>query len=207
MKRSMMWLTGVLAGMMLVGAGCATAPDTPQERQNLRRDADVALHDMKAASPKIGEIMSNGYAYAIFPSVGKGGAIVGGAYGRGVVYQGGNLIGYSDLTQANVGLQLGGQTFSELIVFQNADSLHKFKMGNYAFAADASAVALKSGASVAANYRNGVAVFTNPLGGAMFEATIGGQKFSFVTDQQARDENDNDSAGGVHAQGEVHTNP
>ena len=186
MKRSIMRVMGVLAGMMLVGAGCATAPGTPQERRNLRRDAEVALHDMKATSPKVGDILSNGYAYAIFPSSGKGGAIVGGAYGRGVVYQDGKLIGYSDLSQASIGLQLGGQTFSELIVFQNADALNKFRQGNYAFAADASAVALKSGASVAADYRNGVAVFTNPLGGAMFQATVGGQEFTFVAADQVQ---------------------
>jgi len=212
MNRSMKLALGMLAGLMMLAGGCSTAPETPQERQNLRRDGDVALRDMKAKSPQLNDILSNGYAYAIFPSVGKGGAIVGGAYGRGLVYQGNNLIGYSDMTQANVGLQLGGQTYAELIVFQNADSLNKFKQGNYAFAADASAVALKSGASAAADYRNGVAVFTNPLGGAMFEASIGGQKFSFVTAQQARDENGNsanrdNSGGGVHAEGEVHTNP
>jgi len=186
MKRSMMWMMGVLAGMVLVGAGCATAPSSPQERQDLRRDAKAALRDMQAASPKITEIVSSGYAHAIFPSIGKGGMVVGGAYGRGVVYQDGKLIGYSDLSQASIGLQLGGQTYSELIVFQNADSLNKFKQGNYAFAADASAVALKSGASVAADYRNGVAVFTNPLGGAMFQASIGGQEFTFVAADQVQ---------------------
>ncbi|MCC6422143.1 MAG: hypothetical protein IT447_01585 [Phycisphaerales bacterium] len=182
----MMWVMGVLATMMFVGAGCATAPASPQERQELQRDADAALRDMKTASPSIGDILTNGHAYAIFPSIGKGGAIVGGAYGRGVVYQGGKLIGYSDLSQGSIGLQLGGQTFSELVVFQNADALAKFKQGNYAFAADASAVALKSGASVAADYRNGVAVFTNPIGGAMFQATVGGQEFTFMAADQVQ---------------------
>ncbi|MCC7350351.1 MAG: hypothetical protein IT446_07255 [Phycisphaerales bacterium] len=186
MKRSMMWMMGVVAGMLMVGAGCATAPTSPQERQALQQEAGAAVRDMKTASPTINDILSNGYAYAIFPSVGKGGMVVGGAYGRGVVYQGGNLIGYSDLSQASIGLQLGGQTYSELIVFQNADALNKFKQGNYAFAADASAVALKSGASVAADYRNGVAVFTNPLGGAMFQATVGGQEFTFVAADQVQ---------------------
>lgn len=199
MNRSMMWVVGLLAGMMLVLSGCATAPETAQERQNLSRDADATLRDMKSASPRVSEMVSKAYGYAVFPSVGKGGIIVGGAWGQGVVYQGGKLIGYSDLTQANVGLQLGGQTYSELIVFENAESLNKFKLGNYAFAADASAVAIKSGASSSADYRNGVAVFTNPLGGAMFEASVGGQKFSYVSAQTV---NDNHAA-----QGEGHTNP
>jgi lipid-binding SYLF domain-containing protein len=120
----------------------------------------------------------------IFPSVGKGGVIVGGAYGRGEVYEQGQLVGYADVTQATVGAQLGGQTFSELIVFENREAMDRFKRGNFEFAANVSAVALKAGAAAAARYTNGVAVFVKPEGGAMFEASIGGQKFTF----QARTE-------------------
>jgi lipid-binding SYLF domain-containing protein len=110
--------------------------------------------------------------------VGKGGLVVGGAYGRGVVYEQGRHIGYSDLTQGSVGLQAGGQTFSELLVFENKSALDRFKEGKLDFAA-ASAVVLKSGVATHAPFVNGVAVVVSPIGGAMLEASIGGQQFTY----------------------------
>jgi lipid-binding SYLF domain-containing protein len=95
------------------------------------------------------------------------------------VYERGQHIGYSDLTQGSVGLQAGGQSFSELILFENQAALDRFKAGQLDFAADASAVILKSGAATNANFVNGVAVVVQPIGGAMFEATIGGQQFTY----------------------------
>ena len=95
------------------------------------------------------------------------------------VYENGKMIGFADLTQASIGLQAGGQTFSEIIVFENENALNKFKNNKLEFSAQASAVALKAGASAQARFENGVAVFTKPKGGLMFEASIGGQKFNF----------------------------
>jgi lipid-binding SYLF domain-containing protein len=115
----------------------------------------------------------------VFPGVGKGGVGVGGAYGRGELFEGGKLAGYCTLTQASIGLQLGGQKYTELIFFETKAALDRFKSGNFAFAAQASAVALKSGASANAKYAGGVAVFTMGEAGLMYEASIGGQKFSF----------------------------
>lgn len=109
----------------------------------------------------------------------KGGAIVGGAYGRGEVYEQGKKIGWSDVSQATIGAQLGGQTFSELILFENKAALDNFKNGNLKFAANASAVAMKSGAAEAAKYTDGVLVFVEPIAGLMVEAAVGGQSFSF----------------------------
>jgi lipid-binding SYLF domain-containing protein len=104
---------------------------------------------------------------------------VGGAYGRGVVYEQGRHVGYSDLSQASLGLQAGGQTFSELIVFEDKGALDRFKTGSLDFGADASAVVLESGVATNASFADGIAVVVRPIAGAMVEASIGGQKFSY----------------------------
>jgi len=104
---------------------------------------------------------------------------VGGAYGRGVVYERGQHVGYSNLTQGTVGVQAGGQTFSELLVFETKAALDRFKAGQFGSPADASAVVLTSGAGTQANFVDGVAVVVQPLSGVMVEAAIGGQKFTY----------------------------
>jgi lipid-binding SYLF domain-containing protein len=111
--------------------------------------------------------------------VAKGGAIVGGAYGRGEVYEQGKMVGWADLTQATIGTQLGGQSFSELILFENKAALDNFKNGKLKFAANASAVAMKSGAADSAKYTDGLLVFVEPIAGLMVEAAVGGQSFSY----------------------------
>ena len=123
--------------------------------------------------------MSNAYGYVVFPTVGKGGFIVGGSYGRGEVYEQGRMVGWADISQATVGAQVGGQSFSELILFQTKEALDNFKAGRLKFAANVSAVALKSGAADTAEYQNGTLVFVEPKAGLMLEAAIGGQSFSF----------------------------
>ena len=105
---------------------------------------------------------------------------VGGATGRGVVYEKGEVIGYSRMSQASIGFQLGGQSYAEVIFFQTKEALERFTGGNFEFGAQASAVALTAGVSADVNYRNGVAVFTQANGGLMYEASIGGQKFDYV---------------------------
>jgi lipid-binding SYLF domain-containing protein len=86
---------------------------------------------------------------------------------------------YSDLSQASVSLQAGGQTFSELLVFESKDALDRFKAGQFNFAADASAVVLESGVATNAHFIDGVAVVVRPAGGAMVEASFGGQKLTY----------------------------
>lgn len=137
------------------------------------------LQSAEAKDPTLAKTLKNAAGYAVFPSVGKGAAGVGAAYGRGVVYENAKPVGYCDLTQANVGLQLGGQSYSEILVFADQDALNRFKKGNFAFSATASAVALKSGAAANAKFSEGVAVFTMAQTGLMYEASVGGQKFSY----------------------------
>lgn len=172
-------LTPALMCGTLVLPGCSTAPPTAEERQDLHQDANASLNEMYRADPGLRDVVSRGYGYVMFSEVGKGGAGVGGAYGRGEVFEGGRMIGYADMSQGTVGAQLGGQIYDELIVFENKDALERFKRDKLEFAAGVAAVVLKEGAAAAAKFDKGVAVFVRPRAGAMLEAAIGGQQFTF----------------------------
>jgi lipid-binding SYLF domain-containing protein len=158
---------------------CTTAPKSEEGKADKRDEAAAALAKAERNDPTLSPVLRDAKGYAVFPTVGKGAVGVGGAYGKGVLYEAGVFTGYCDLTQASIGLQLGGQAYTEIIVFSTADALTRFKTGNFAFDAQATAVALKSGAGANAKYSNGVAVFTMDESGLMFEASIGGQKFSY----------------------------
>jgi lipid-binding SYLF domain-containing protein len=166
----------VVAGLL---GSCATAPATREDQAALVAAATARLQQMRTADPTLGALLQKGDGYAVFPHVDKGGLGVGGAYGRGVVYERGQPIGYSDLTQGTVGVQAGGQSFSELLVFETKAALDRFKAGQFGFTADASAVVLTSGAATNATFIDGVAVVVQPLSGVMIEAAMGGQKFTY----------------------------
>ena len=139
------------------------------------------------------------YGYAVFPTIGKGGVGLGAAHGSGRVYAQGKHIGDTSMTQVSVGLQLGGQAFSQIIFFQDERALKEFTGGNFEFGAEASAIAItaaaggqagttgasagasggKKDATTAGSYYKGMAVFTIAKGGLMYQATVGGQKFSY----------------------------
>lgn len=129
--------------------------------------------------PSIKQRFESAHGYAVFPTIGKAGLIVGGAGGDGQVFERGKLIGTASVTQLTVGLQAGVQEFSEVVFFQNKAALDRFKNDKFEFAANASAVVAKSGASASSDYRNGVVVFTLAKEGVMLEAAVGGQKFKF----------------------------
>ncbi len=112
-------------------------------------------------------------------TVGKGAAGIGGAYGRGVLFEHGRPTGQTSLTQVTIGAQLGGQAYSEIVFFESESAATSFKKGEFAMAAEVSAVVAATGASANAKYANGVAVFTLAKGGLMAEASVGGQKFGF----------------------------
>ena len=169
----------VVALVAMTLSACTTEPQTPAARDDLSTNIDQTLKRLETQDPSLQSTINNAYAYAVFPSVGKGGAIVGGAYGHGEVYQGGGMIGYTDISQATIGAQLGGETFAEIILFQSQDALTNFQKGNLQFAANATAVALKSGAAASGSYQNGVLALVEPKEGLMVEAAIGGQSFSY----------------------------
>lgn len=160
-------------------SGCATAPPTAEGKSLIENDAAVALSKAKASDPTLVRVFDSAAGYAVFPSVGKGAIGVGGAYGKGVLYERGIAVGYCDLSQASIGFALGGQAYTEIIAFEMARDVDVFKQGNFRFDAQATAVALKSGVGANAKYANGVAVFTMDEAGLMYEASVGGQKFSY----------------------------
>jgi lipid-binding SYLF domain-containing protein len=178
MKRIVLTCMIVAVAVFLV-TGCATAPRTAEGRAELNTKVQNAVDSAVKSDPGLKKFFDEAAGYAVFPTVGKGAVGVGGAYGRGELYEAGQLEGYCTLTQASIGLALGGQAYTELIFFETQSALDRFKTGNFAFAAQASAVALKSGASANAKYSAGVAVFTMGEAGLMYEASIGGQKFSY----------------------------
>ena len=143
-------------------------------------EVKTSLAEFERASPAIKEIIKNAYGYAVFPTVAKGAIGIGGAHGDGLVYERGKLIGSATVSQVTIGFQLGGQAYRELICFQNKAALDRFKGGNYELDAQAGAVAVTAGISRDAAYEHGVAVYTIAKGGFMFEASVGGQKFSFT---------------------------
>jgi lipid-binding SYLF domain-containing protein len=142
---------------------------------------------------------NSSYGYAVFPTIGKGGLVVGAAHGTGRVYQQGKYIGDTSMTQLSVGFQAGGQAYSEIIFFADKRALDEFTTGNFSFSGDVSAIAITAGASASAGtggstagasggkkdattsgqYQKGVAVFTIAKGGLMYQAAVAGQKFSY----------------------------
>ncbi|MCD9500272.1 lipid-binding SYLF domain-containing protein [Photobacterium carnosum] len=162
-----------------------------QEQQNDTKDALALFYK----SPQTQPFFHSAYGYAVFPSVGKGGFWIGGAYGSGVVFKANKAMGFAKLYQVSIGLQFGGQAFSEILFFQDKRAYDRFIDGGLELDAQASAVALTEGASakigtagagisagsdyMTQSYINGVAIFTRAKGGAMIEASLAGQKFTY----------------------------
>lgn len=162
-------------------AGCATSPPkTEAKRSALEEQAEATLRAMEAKDPSLPATVSAAYGYAVFPTVAQGGVIVGGATGHGVAYQQGKMIGYVQLNQASLGAQLGGQTFSELLVFNDPGALANLKTNTFSFGADASAVGVTSGAAASARFVNGVAAFVMPQGGLMVNLSLNGQTINYT---------------------------
>lgn len=150
-----------------------------KNKETLVIDAKYALDELKKMNSDVNRLADESYGYVIFPNVGKGAFIAGGAAGNGVVYQGGEQIGWAKLRQVDVGLQIGGEAFREAIFFQTQQDLDEFKSGELEFTSGVSAVAITKGASKSVNFEDGMAVVTMPKGGAMLEVSVGGQKFSY----------------------------
>jgi lipid-binding SYLF domain-containing protein len=146
---------------------------------NKANEAQEAIAAFKATDPELEIFFDKAYGYAVFPSVGKAGMGIGGAYGKGAVYEKGEEIGSTTLKQISMGFEFGGESYREIIFFQDEKTLNDFKQGNYELGAQASAVAIKKGASKNADFDEGVAVFTQTKGGLMFDVSVGGQKFTF----------------------------
>jgi lipid-binding SYLF domain-containing protein len=172
--------------LALLLAGPARAGWDPEEEKPRQEEAAATIDRFKDADPALKTFFDSAYGYAVFPTVSKAGMGMGGAYGKGVVFQTAfiramppRVIGYTSMTQVSFGFQMGAQTYSEIIFFKDKAALEDFKKGNYELGAQASAVAVKKGTSSNADYSQGVAIFTLAKAGLMAEASVGGQKFSF----------------------------
>ena len=178
MKRPTLAL--MLLPIFTLAAACAsTRPPTGVDRDALKLQVEETVQTFRTRDPGLERFFKRSYGWAVFPKVTKGAAGVGGANGRGLVYEEKALVGYSTLSQATIGLQLGGQTYREIVFFQTKVDLDRFRAGTFAFDAQASAVAVRAGASTDANYTRGAAVFTMTRAGLMYEASIGGQRFTY----------------------------
>lgn len=173
-------LGGILA---FAGTGCSSykslqADTAPAVHASRHREVQEAIARFKHKDPSLHRFFHHAHGYAMIPSVAKGGFGIGGAHGKGEVYERGRLVGHTSLTQGTIGFQLGRQVYSQIIFFKDQMTLDNFKRGNLAVSAQVSAVAATAGAPADADFEDGVAVFTLAKGGLMYEAFIGGQKFS-----------------------------
>jgi lipid-binding SYLF domain-containing protein len=190
MKNRIKIFFGLAALLMFSGAWADASHEECQE----------AAANFKSLSSNVSDLIAKSYGYAVFPTIGKGGFGIGGAGGSGCVYAGGAQTGTTGMGQVTIGFQLGGQAYSQIILLENKEAFDAFTTGEFEFGAQASAVALTaaaqaeagtkgSAASVgtsdeksggkASSYTNGMAVFTVAKGGLMYEASVGGQKFSY----------------------------
>ena len=192
MKAIMQFRTCIICLLLALPFGSAMADDEAAKYEDT-----VSLFKNAGAS---GSFFDNSYGYAVYPTIGKGAIGIGGAYGKGRVYAQGEHVGNTSMTQLSIGFSLGGKGYSEIIFFEDKRAFDEFTSGNFEFSADASAVAITAAAGATAStsgnsagasggkkdattkgsYHKGMATFTVVKGGAMFEAAVAGQKFSYT---------------------------
>ncbi len=161
--------------LALVSISLVSAPVSAQSEE----DVAETIAKFEEGDPGMQAWFEEAHGYAVFPSVGKGAIGIGGARGKGLVYERGELVGKVTLTAVTVGFQLGGQEFMEVVFFKDQTAFDDFTRGNFEFDAGVSAVALGGGAWAELGYNGGVAVVTATKGGLMYEASVGGQKFDY----------------------------
>jgi len=165
----------IIAGVVLsiacwTGSGWAWDSD---EAEELEPKVTETVEKILEKDEGMQSFIDKAAGYAVFPNVGKGGFGIGGARGKGLLMEGDEVTAIVTLTQLTIGFQAGGQAYSEFIFFEDDLALGNFKRGNYELGAQASAVAIKAGASADANFNGGIAIFTQAKGGLMYEATVG----------------------------------
>lgn len=179
MRKAGLFVLITICMIAVLGTSAWAAWD-PTREQKEKAAVQETITKFKNADPSMKVFFEKAYGYVVFPGIGKGGFIIGGGHGDGWVYEQGNHIGRASVTQLTVGAQIGGQSFSEIIFFEDKKILDAFKQGNWELSAQVSAIMVKAGASKDASYNNGVAVFTMPKKGLMAEASVGGQKFKYT---------------------------
>jgi lipid-binding SYLF domain-containing protein len=168
--------------LLFCGLTILSSAQSESKKSEVIADSKEAKAEFMKTDKEMKGLFDKAYGYVIFPNVGKGAVVVGGAAGTGVAYEGGKQIGMAKLTQVSVGFQFGGQAYREVIFFENKAAMDRFKANKIELSAQVSAVAATAGASKNAKYVEGVMVFTMQKGGLMYEASVGGQKFNFEKD-------------------------
>ena len=169
-------LTTSIFLMMLLAFTSTQAWDPKGLEEDIAKGQE-AIDALLESSPEMQRYFDAAAGYVVIPTVGKAGIGIGGARGKGLLYENGAPTAEVTMTQLSIGFQWGGQAYSEFIFFEDSGALEHFKQGNYELGAQASAVAVTAGASIDAGYESGVAIFTQVKGGLMYEAAVGGQKF------------------------------
>ena len=165
--------------MVILSFSISAFSQSESKKQEIIKESKKAKEAFLKADAGMSNLFANSAGYVIFPNVGKGGLGVGGAGGNGVLYENGTGVGMAKLTMITIGFQAGGQSFREVIFFEDKEHVERFKENKVEFSAQVSAVAAAAGASKDAKYVEGVAVFTLAKKGLMYEASVGGQKFKF----------------------------
>ena len=168
-------ITILLVSVVMLTA-CGWNPNKPEDDL---KELQETIASFKKKDPGIKTFFNDAYGYAVFPSVGKGGWVIGGAYGNGKVFRRGQIIGSTTIVQGTIGFQLGGQVYSEIVFFKDEKAFDRFKSERLEFDAQVSAIAVTLGAAAKAAYEKGIAVFVMTKGGLMYEASVGGQSFTF----------------------------
>ena len=171
--------TTVLVILLMTFTSAIAYAWSPDSSDKLELSVAQSIINAKEKDPALEKWFDTAYAYAVFPKVGKGGIGIGGAHGKGLVIRGDATVATTSLSQVTIGFQLGGQVYSQFIMFKDKTAFDNFARGNFEMGAQVSAVAITLGASADANYDGGVAVFTIAEGGLMYEASVGGQKFKY----------------------------
>ncbi|HEY8751649.1 MAG TPA: YSC84-related protein [Tepidisphaeraceae bacterium] len=177
MRKALIPLFSVAALAMV---GCeSTGPNAPANHTDMQNRSQSTLDQFYSHDPGLQNNVNNSAGYVIFPEVGKGAVGVGGASGMGTVFKGGQQVGTVKLNQVSVGPQIGGETYGELIIFENEAALNRLMNNSLEFGATVQAIIVKAGTAAAARFDQGVEVYLMPKGGLMAGADIHGQKFHF----------------------------
>ena len=174
-------MKNIIKSMLVIAIALASTASfaawDKDESKEYDKKAQVALAELLVENPSVQGMIDESAGFVVIPTVGKAGFGIGGARGKGVLYEGETVTAVVTLPQLSFGFQWGGQAYSEFLFFQNKLALDNFKQGNYELGAQASAVAITAGVSIDAEFVNGVAILTVAKGGLMYEASVGGQKF------------------------------
>jgi lipid-binding SYLF domain-containing protein len=166
--------------LVLVALGCGGGPETRQEQEAAVSQARATIQTMTARDPSLQQVLDRAYGYVVFPQVGEGGFIVGGARGtNGVVFERGRPVGFATLSNISVGAQAGGQSFSEIVVFQTPEAFQRLREGRFDLTAGVEATLLSAGAAAQTDFSEGTAVFVLPEGGLMAGVSVAGQQITF----------------------------